>query len=97
MLSVVIVYQQVENIIIQPRVQGRAAALSPLIVFVSVLVGSQLLGVLGALFAVPVAGVIQIFVRQIIHDQGSHELTVPALAPEDLPQLPDLDDDGAPG
>ncbi|MCW2925500.1 MAG: family transporter [Thermoleophilia bacterium] len=94
---IVIAYQQVENIVIQPRVQGRAAALSPLVVFVAVLVGSQLLGVLGALFAVPVAGVLQIFVRQLIVDQGSEELTVPALAPDDAPTAPDVDDDGLPG
>jgi predicted PurR-regulated permease PerM len=78
-------------------VQGKAASLSPFIIFLSVLVGSQLLGVLGALFAVPVAGVIQIFVRQMIEDQGSHDLSVPALAPEDVPPAPDVDDDGVPG
>ena len=97
MLGIVIAYQQVENIIIQPRVQGKAASLSPLMVFLSVLVGSQLLGVLGALFAVPIAGVIQIFVRQLIHDQGSADMTMPSLAPDDLPQAPDVDDDGSPG
>jgi predicted PurR-regulated permease PerM len=78
-------------------VQGKAAALSPLVVFVSVLVGSQLLGVLGALFAVPVAGVVQIFMKQMIEDQGSHDLSMPALAPEDLPEAPDVDEDGVPG
>jgi predicted PurR-regulated permease PerM len=97
MIAIVVAYQQVENIVIQPRVQGKAAALSPLVVFVSVLVGSQLLGVLGALFAVPVAGVLQIFVRQLIDDQGSADLTMPALAPHDLPDAPDVDDDGRPG
>lgn len=79
MLVFILVYQQVENIIIQPRVQGRAASLSPLVVFLSVLVGSQLLGVLGALFAVPVAGVVQIVVRQVIELQGSTEVEMPAL------------------
>lgn len=97
MLGIVIAYQQIENIFIQPRVQGKAASLSPLIVFLSVLIGSQLLGVLGALFAVPVAGVIQIFVRQLIHDQGSAGMSMPSLAAEELPQAPDVDDDGAPG
>lgn len=97
MLAIVVAYQQVENIVIQPRVQGKAASLTPLIVFVSVLVGSQLLGVLGALFAVPVAGVLQIFMRQMIQDQGSSDLAVPALAPDELPPAPDVDDDGAPG
>lgn len=97
MLVVVIVYQQVENIVIQPRVQGKAASLSPFVIFLSVLIGSQLLGVLGALFAVPVAGVVQIFVRQMIEEQGSKDLSVPALAPEDVPPAPDVDDDGKPG
>ena len=97
MLGVVIAYQQIENIVIQPRVQGKAASLSPFIIFLSVLIGSQLLGVLGALFAVPVAGVVQIFVRQMIEEQGSHDLSVPALAPDELPDAPDVDDDGKPG
>ncbi|MCW2961469.1 MAG: family transporter [Thermoleophilia bacterium] len=97
MILVVIVYQQVENLIVQPKVQGRAASLSPLIVFVSVLVGSQLLGVLGALFAVPVAGVIQIFLRQLVDDQGSHDTSVPKLALEGAPEAPDADGDGLPG
>lgn len=97
MLGIVIAYQQVENIVIQPRVQGKAASLSPFIIFLSVLIGSQLLGVLGALFAVPVAGVIQIFMRQMIDDQGSRDLSVPALAPEDVPPAPDIDQDGVPG
>jgi predicted PurR-regulated permease PerM len=97
MLGIVVAYQQVENIVIQPKVQGKAASLSPLMVFLSVLIGSQLLGVLGALFAVPVAGVFQIFMRQLIHDQGSADLSVASLAPEDVPQAPDVDDDGSPG
>lgn len=79
MLAFVIGYQQVENLIIQPRVQGRQAELSALVVFLAVLVGSQLLGVLGALFAVPVAGVAQIIVRQIIDEQGSGDLELPDL------------------
>lgn len=97
MLGIVIAYQQVENIIIQPRVQGKAASLSPFVIFMSVMIGAQLLGVLGALFAVPVAGVIQIFVRQLIDDQGSRDLALPALAPADVPEAPDVDEDGRPG
>ncbi|MBC7462123.1 MAG: AI-2E family transporter, partial [Thermoleophilia bacterium] len=78
MIAFIIVYQQVENIVIQPRVQGRAAALSPLVVFMSVLIGSQILGVLGALFAVPVAGVVQIFMRQVIEQRGTEDMHLPA-------------------
>ena len=96
-LGVVIVYQQFENIVVQPRVQGKAASLSPFIVFLSVIIGSQLLGVLGALFAVPVAGVLQIFLRQLVEDHGEADLEVPRIADAGLPQPPDADDDGAPG
>ena len=79
MVVFILVYQQLENILIQPRVQGRAASLSPLVIFLSVLIGSQLLGVLGALFAVPVAGVIHIFIRQIVELRDENEIALPAL------------------
>ena len=59
-----IVYQQVENNIIQPRIQARAVQLDPLIVLVSVLFGSALAGVLGALLAIPVAAALQITYRE---------------------------------
>jgi predicted PurR-regulated permease PerM len=59
-----IVYQQVENNVIQPRIQSRAVELDPLIVLVSVLFGSALFGVLGALLAIPVAAAIQITYRE---------------------------------
>lgn len=97
MVAIIVVYQQFENIVVQPRVQGKAASLTPLTVFVSVLVGAQLLGVLGALFAVPVAGVVQIFVRQLINDQGSQDLALPSIAVEHEPEPPDVDQDGEPG
>jgi predicted PurR-regulated permease PerM len=55
-----IVYQQVENTIIQPRIQARAVQVHPFVVLVAVLFGSTLFGVLGALLAIPVAAAIQI-------------------------------------
>ncbi|MBF6618609.1 MAG: AI-2E family transporter [Patulibacter sp.] len=55
-----IVYQQVENTVIQPRIQKRAVGVHPFLVMVSVLCGGTLLGVPGALLAVPVAASIQI-------------------------------------
>ena len=55
-----IVYQQVENNVIQPRIQARAVQVHPFLVLVSVLFGSTLFGVLGALLAIPVAAAIQI-------------------------------------
>jgi predicted PurR-regulated permease PerM len=59
-----IVYQQVENNVIQPRIQARAVSVAPFIVLVSVLFGSTLFGVLGALLAIPVAATIQIAIRE---------------------------------
>ena len=59
-----VIYQQVENTVIQPRIQSRAVAVHPLVVLVSVLFGSTLFGVLGALLAIPVAAAIQITIRE---------------------------------
>ena len=58
-----LVYQQVENNIIQPNVYRRTVKLHPLIVIPAILVGAELLGVLGVLLAIPVAGAIQIVVK----------------------------------
>jgi predicted PurR-regulated permease PerM len=57
-----ILYQQLENHALQPLVYGRTVQLSPLAVLVSVLIGAQIAGVLGALGAIPVAGTIQVLV-----------------------------------
>jgi predicted PurR-regulated permease PerM len=59
----IIVYQQVENHFLQPVVYGRTVQLSPLTVLIAVLVGAELSGVVGALAAIPVAGAIQVIVR----------------------------------
>ena len=55
-----LIYQQLENHLIQPLVYGRTVQLSPLAVLVSVLIGAQIAGVLGALAAIPVAGALQV-------------------------------------
>ena len=59
-----IVYQQVENSVIQPRIQARAVQVHPFVVLTSVLFGSTLFGVLGALLAIPVAAAIQISIHE---------------------------------
>ncbi len=61
--AVLILYQQVENNMIQPFVYGKAVQLHPLIVILAILVGAALLGVLGALMAIPAAAGIQAVVR----------------------------------
>ena len=59
-----IVYQQFENHVIQPQIQRRAVDVHPFVVLVAVLFGATLLGVLGALVAIPVAATIQIALRE---------------------------------
>src|SRR5207248_5524348 len=55
-----VIYQQVENHVLQPVVYGRTVQLSPLAVLISVLIGAELAGILGALAAIPVAGTLQV-------------------------------------
>jgi predicted PurR-regulated permease PerM len=65
MLVVVLVYQQVENNVLTPKIQGRAVNLSGFFIIVAVTLFGALLGVLGALTAVPLAATIQIFVQEL--------------------------------
>jgi predicted PurR-regulated permease PerM len=58
-----VIYQQLENTVIQPRIQNRAVGVHAFVVMVAVLCGGTLLGVPGALLAVPVAASVQIAVQ----------------------------------
>ena len=59
-LAFMIVYQQIENHLLQPLVYSRTVQLSPLAILISVLIGAKIAGILGALAAIPVAGTIQV-------------------------------------
>ena len=61
-----IVYQQLENNLIQPQIQRRTVNVHPFITIVAVLFGATLLGVMGALVAIPIAASIQIIVREYV-------------------------------
>jgi predicted PurR-regulated permease PerM len=61
--AVLLIYQQVENNLIQPVVYGQAVQIHPLIVILAILVGASLLGILGAMIAIPAAAAIQAVVR----------------------------------
>jgi predicted PurR-regulated permease PerM len=65
MLVVCIGYQQFENYVLQPMIQGRAADISGFFVIASVIVGAALLGVVGALIAVPLVASAQIVIREL--------------------------------
>ena len=76
--ALMLVYQEFESRILVPRVYGKVLRLSPAIVIIALLVGGTLLGILGALLAVPIAAGIQMLIRELrvempgeVHDDGS--------------------------
>jgi putative heme transporter len=69
MLVVVLVYQQVENNVLTPKIQGKAVNLSGFFIIVAVTIFGSLLGVLGALTAVPLAAMIQIVVQELTKER----------------------------
>jgi predicted PurR-regulated permease PerM len=78
-----IIYQQIENHLLQPLVYGRTVQLSPLVVLIAVLIGAELAGILGALGAIPVAGAIQV----IVVDQLRHRREKRPDAAPGIPQM----------
>jgi predicted PurR-regulated permease PerM len=81
MLVVVLVYQQVENNLITPKIQGKAVNLSGFFIIVAVTLFGALLGVLGALTAVPLAATIQIFVQELTKARRAKVAEARAAAP----------------
>jgi predicted PurR-regulated permease PerM len=77
MIAFFIVYQQLENHFLQPIIYGRTVQLSPLAVLISVLVGAELAGVLGALAAIPIAGTIQAIARELLHYRRESMIETP--------------------
>jgi predicted PurR-regulated permease PerM len=64
-----VLYQQLENHLLQPLVYGRTVQLSPLTVLIAVLVGAELAGVLGALAAIPVVATLQILIGELLAER----------------------------
>lgn len=64
-----IVYQQFENHVLQVTIMSRTVDVNPLAVLISVLVGVELFGFLGALLAIPAAGIIQVIVRDLYDER----------------------------
>jgi predicted PurR-regulated permease PerM len=90
MLVVVLVYQQVENNILTPKIQGKAVNLSGFFIIVSVTLFGALLGVLGALTAVPLAATVQIFVQELTQARREHVAAAKvALEPSEPPGIAD--------
>jgi len=62
-IAFIVIWQRFEDYVVQPYVYGRRLQVNPIVTIVSVLVGGVLLGILGAVLAIPVAAAIQIILR----------------------------------
>jgi len=83
-----ILYQQLENHLIQPQIQKRTVNVHPFITIVAVLFGATLLGIMGALVAIPVAASIQILLREYV-DLRTLSIKSPEPPPPAAPPPPD--------
>jgi predicted PurR-regulated permease PerM len=72
MAVIQIIYQQVENYVVYPIVYRKAVELSPFTTIVAVLIASSILGVVGAILAVPFAAVIKIVLREAGAPRRAH-------------------------
>jgi predicted PurR-regulated permease PerM len=70
MFVIVMVYQQIENHVLQPIIYGRSVQLSPLTVMLAVLVGGAALGLIGALLAIPIAGTAQHVIGELLEERA---------------------------
>ena len=77
----VVMLQFLENTILVPRVMRGAVGLSALTVFVAILAGTQYLGVLGALLAIPIAAAIQVIVSEYFKGRREMHRAVESVSP----------------
>jgi predicted PurR-regulated permease PerM len=63
----VVVYQQIENYLLSPRITAHTMDLHPAVAFGAALAGASLFGAVGAVLALPAAAVIQAFVSSYLH------------------------------
>jgi len=80
-----IVYQQLENHVLQPVIMSRTVHLNPLGVLLSVLVGVELAGFVGALLAIPAAGAVQVVIRDVWDDRQDRLKAVPTVGVDENP------------
>lgn len=92
-----VLYQQVENHLLQPLVFARTVRLNPLTVLIAVLVAAELAGILGALLAIPVAGIIQVIGRDVWDHRRGRPKLEPTVGEQGRPVAEDAAEDGAPG
>jgi predicted PurR-regulated permease PerM len=80
-----VAYQQLENHVLQPVILSRTVKLNPLAVLVAILVGVELAGILGALLAIPVAGIIQVIIRDVWSHRRGRPKDEPTVGEDRVP------------
>jgi predicted PurR-regulated permease PerM len=73
------VYQQIENQILQPLIYGRTVQIPSLVVLIAVLCGGAVLGLIGALLAIPIAGTIYAVVSELLDERAERINGMPKL------------------
>jgi predicted PurR-regulated permease PerM len=90
-LIYVLVYQQIENYLLSPRITARTMSLHPAVAFFAALAGGSLNGIVGAFMALPAAAIIQALISSYLtrHEVVETELTREAVGPsEEAPGPP---------
>jgi predicted PurR-regulated permease PerM len=86
LLIYIVVYQQIEGSILQPMVYSHAVQLNALVIFIAVLVGGLLLGIPGALLAIPVVEIMRIVVTEVLaYRRKRQEANEPTVASPSQP------------
>ena len=84
-LAFYVIYQQFENHVLQVTIMSRTVDVNPLTVLVSVLAGVELFGFIGALLAIPVAGVLQVVMRNIYDERLGRWKPEPTVGAAEIP------------
>ncbi|MGZ4620592.1 MAG: AI-2E family transporter [Blastococcus sp.] len=82
-----VLYQQLENHLLQPLIFARTVKLNPLTVIVAILIAADLMGMLGALLAIPVASMIQVILRDIWDHRRGRPKDEPTVGEERRPAV----------
>jgi predicted PurR-regulated permease PerM len=80
-----VLYQQLENHLLQPLIFARTVKVNPLTVLIAILIAVELAGILGALLAIPVAGIIQIIARDIWDTRRGRLKSEPTVGEDQVP------------
>jgi predicted PurR-regulated permease PerM len=82
-----VLYQQLENHLLQPLVFARTVKLNPLTVIIAILIGVELMGILGALLAIPVGSMIQVILRDVWDHRSGRPKDEPTIGVDKEPAL----------